>query len=407
MTQHALYDALKRIKPLRSAVQRLRAVLCWLRVEVWVLVGTERRSGEPLEALIAGQLQTKNYLAELLFQPSYSEIHRRMWRWSVLRKATTRRSSHAMAFVDTDVRHSRQSEDVHVFWLRGWVRTELELARAVERIQRSDGIKSDVRKIQENGLSCDTTCDPIELELFYWDLYVPYARRGYGDKAIYMDYEQMWSGLKNPVLLRIKKDGQTVAGMVILQPENAVPHWWLLGIRNGDRNLVKQGVLAALYLFGIRYLEERGYARALLGGVRPFLTDGVLQYKRKWGARLIAGDDGDPHWFLVAITQPTRAVREFLKACPLIGEDEEGLVGSVFVDDVSSDDNERVRRQQVELSALGVERARVVALMAIGACDDSRQQEGKRAASPAVSAGPPDVKPDIVSLTKSVPSVRN
>lgn len=374
MIRRAMYDALKRIKPLRSAVQRLRAVLYWMRVEVWVLAGSERRSGEPLEALISGHLQTKNYLAELLFKPSYSETHRRMWRWNVFRKATARKSSHAIAFVDTNARHSRQSEGVNVFWLRGWVRTELELARAVERIQRSDGIKSDVRKIQENGLSCDTTCDPIELERFYWDLYMPYARQGFGDKAIYMSYEQMWSALKNPVLLRVKQDGQTVAGMVILQPENAAPHWWILGIRNGDRNLIKQGVLAALYLFGIRYLEERGYARALLGGVRPFLADGVLQYKRKWGARLIAGDDGDPHWFLVAITQPTQAVREFFKACPLIGEDEEGLVGSVFVDDTSSDDNERVRRQQVELSALGVERARIVALMATGVRDATRRQ---------------------------------
>lgn len=375
MIRRALYDTLKHVKPLRAAVRRLRTALCWMRVEVWVLAGSERRSGEPLEVLITGHLETKNYLAELLFQPSYSEKHRRMWRWNVFRKATARGASHAIAFVDTSVRNSRQSGDADVFWLRGWVRTELELARAVERIRRSDGIKSDVRKIQENGLSCDTTCDPAELERFYWDLYVPYARLGYGDKAIYMSYEQMWSALKNPVLLRVKKEGQTVAGMVILQPENAVPHWWILGIRNGDRNLIKQGALAALYLFGIRYLEERGYARALLGGVRPFLADGVLQYKRKWGARLIAGDDGDPHWFLVAITRPTRAVREFLKACPLIGEDEGGLVGSVFVDDVSSDDNERVRRQQVELSALGVERARVVALWRPGARDDRRRQE--------------------------------
>jgi predicted N-acetyltransferase YhbS len=407
MTRRGLYDALKRITPLRSVVRRVRAAFEQTRVEVWMLTGSERRSGEPLQALIAGQLETKNYLAALLFEQPYTETHRRMWRWRALRKATARGSAHAIAFFDTTVRTYRHAQRGNVFWLRGWVRTELELARAAERIQRSDGIKSDVRRIHENRLACDTTADPQALEQFYWNMYAPYARQGFGDKAIYMSYEQMKAGLNNPQLLRVSKDGQILAGMIILHPESGVPHWWILGMRDGDRRLVRQGVLAALYLFGVQHLMDRGYRRALLGGVRPFLADGILQYKRKWGARLIAGDDGDPHWLMVVVTQSTGAVRGFLKACPFVGEDEHGLVGRVFFDEAEFDDSERVRRQAAELAALGVDRVRAIQFLPIGVRSGHVLQEAQEIAGLGIGTGPLAARPSGVSLPKDVKSVRD
>ena len=407
MSHGTLYKALKAIKPLRKVVQRARDQWGRWRVNTWLIAGKERRSGEPLQVLIAGQHETKNYLAALLFNQPYSETHRQMWRWRVLRKATARESGHAIAFLDTTVRTCRHARRENVFWLRGWVRTELELARAAERIQRSDGIKSDVRKIYENRLVCDTTADPIALERFYWDMYAPYARQGFGDKAIYMSYEQMKAGLKNPELLRVNQDGQTLAGMVILHPENSVPHWWILGMRDGDRSLVKQGVLAALYLFGVQHLKDRGYQRALLGGVRPFLTDGILQYKRKWGARLLAGDDGDPHWLMVVVTQSTSAVRGFLKACPLVGEDQQGLVGRVFFDGSEFDDSKRVRHQTTELAALGVDRVRAIQFLPVGARNRHLLQEVQETAGFGTGTGPLSAWPSIVNLPKDNASIRD
>ena len=200
-----------------------------------------------------------------------------------------------------------------------------------------------MRKIRKNGLIYDTTTDPQELERFYWNMYVPYAQQEFGGKAIYMSYVEFRAGLKNPELLRVHKDGQVVAGMIILHHENDRPQWWILGMQNGDRELMKQGAMAALYLYGIEHLTERGYSRALLGGARPFLVDGVLQYKRKWGARLLAGDDGDPHWLTVTVVESTKGVRDFLEACPLIGEDEHGLVGQVFFDGADFGEGERIR----------------------------------------------------------------
>jgi hypothetical protein len=325
--------------------------------------GIEQHSGEPLVALCAGQLETKNYLVELLFGQAGSESHRREWVWKVRGKsAAERHRDHAITFIDTDRTPRRRSESDRIFWLRGWVRTELDLARAEERIRRSDGIKSDVRKINQHGLYYDTTTDARAFERFYWDMYQSYAKHSFGGKAIYMSFEQMQTGLDKAELLQVKKGDQAIAGMIVLYPEHGLPYWWVLGVRDGDRGLIREGAQAAIYLFGIARLREKGYKRALLGGVRPFLADGVLQYKRKWGARLIAGDDGDPRWIMVSVARPTRAVREFLTASPLVGEDEHGLVGHLFANGVVPDEDKRIARQRAEFAALGVDRVITVEL---------------------------------------------
>lgn len=362
MTYDALYQALRRIAWLRSAVQTLRAVVERLRVEVWIIEGSGRHGGGPLKVLIAGQQEAKSYIAELLFRSPRTETRRVMWRSLLRREATARRSKFMMVFVDVEAQRPPKREHTNVFWSRGWVRTELDLARAAERMRRSDGIKSDLRKVRENGLSCDAVTDQEAFERFYWDMYVPYARREFGGKAIYMNHEQFLAGLKNGELLRIQKGGRVIAGMIILYHDESEPQWWLLGMQDGDRNLARQGALAALYFYGVQHLIERGYSRALLGGVRPFLADGVLQYKRKWGATLLSGDDGDPHWFAVAVTQPTEAVRHFLKASPLICENDQSLVGRVFFDEGDPENDERIQRQTAELSALGIARVQATGL---------------------------------------------
>lgn len=360
MVHGVLYGALKRIKPLRAGVGRLRRIGERAWADVWVVSGNERRKGKPLTALIAGHLETKNYIADLLFERPYEERHERVWRSRLLRGASAGRTNHDIAFIDTDAPTAGAKVPRNVFRLRGWVRTELDLSHASECARRDRGIKSDLRKVRKNRLSHDITSDPVELERFYWDMYVPYAEQGFADKAIYMNHESFQAGLKDPELVRVYRDEQFVAGMVIVYHDNGEPHLWTLGVRNGDREDARQGTLAALYLYAFEHLRERGCSHVLLGGVRPFLIDGVLRYKRKWGAHLIPGDDGDPHWLMVVVGTATEAVRDFLCASPLLGEDEQGLIGAVFHDPESLEDDGRPEHQAAVLTTLGIDRVRAV-----------------------------------------------
>ena len=62
-----------------------------------------------------------------------------------------------------------------------------------------------------------------------------------------------------------------------------------LGVVPGDRVAAQVGKSSdalALYLASLQRARELGYDRLGIGMSRPFLNDGLLRYKRKWGLRL-------------------------------------------------------------------------------------------------------------------------
>jgi hypothetical protein len=59
-----------------------------------------------------------------------------------------------------------------------------------------------------------------------------------------------------------------------------------LGWLNGDQQLLKRGVVSAMYWFNFQRAAALGHSRLLLGSVAPFLEDGILVHKAYWGARL-------------------------------------------------------------------------------------------------------------------------
>jgi len=71
----------------------------------------------------------------------------------------------------------------------------------------------------------------------------------------------------------------------------------------------------AAYVHAIRTAIDLGVPRLALGTCRPSLADGVLRYKRKWGARLVPPSTRDA--FLLRYRH-TAGVRAALGATPLI-----------------------------------------------------------------------------------------
>jgi hypothetical protein len=103
---------------------------------------------------------------------------------------------------------------------------------------------------------------------------------------------------------------------------------WESGIRDGNRDYVKEGAGGALYHFGLQYLQEKGFTKAFLGWSRPFLRDGVLQFKRRWSQRLMASY---PNGYGLKILSDTPAAKAFLCNNPFIFKRRGLLHGAVFV----------------------------------------------------------------------------
>ena len=106
-------------------------------------------------------------------------------------------------------------------------------------------------------------------------------------------------------------------------------HLWLLGVRDGDREYLKVGAVAALYYLSLERVAARGSERADLGWSRAFLNDGPLRYKRKLAQRITETSE---RTIVIKPVSFTPATRSFLRNNPFISETAEGLCGVIFRD---------------------------------------------------------------------------
>jgi hypothetical protein len=91
---------------------------------------------------------------------------------------------------------------------------------------------------------------------------------------------------------------------------------------------MKAGAVGALYYYLITYLKENGYNQVQFGGTRPFLGDGVLNYKKKWPLR----NSGYTHQgFHFRVNSMSPATIKFLTGCPYIYLEKGKLNSAVFI----------------------------------------------------------------------------
>ena len=117
-----------------------------------------------------------------------------------------------------------------------------------------------------------------------------------------------------------------------------------IGIKNGDRSLLRTGVATAAYYFCMKHLDKRGYDRVSLGLCRPFLDDGLFNFKQKWQPRL---SNSTRESFLIRTTNLCDASRSFLRECSYIGED----AGELHVALIAANDDD-FRSSEPELERL-------------------------------------------------------
>ena len=136
-------------------------------------------------------------------------------------------------------------------------------------------------KIKRNHLDFFVTKDPAFFDFFYHRMYLPYMRERHRSRAIYREHEDMRKSFDHGELLFIRKGQDLIAGVLIdYQIMETIPRTTQLGVLDGNADYVREGALAAIYYYTIKYLKDKGHQRFNVGLSRPFLSDGVLRYKR-------------------------------------------------------------------------------------------------------------------------------
>lgn len=337
-----IYRLLRAITPLRTAVRFVRKSVSRYRPQAWRLEGRERASGVPLVIVFAGQLENKNYLAHLAFADSPAEqALGRRWLWTLLPPKRKPKSD------GVDLRIVELYE-IQRRWLRArfqffapvWIGGELDLQRAVERRQRSKKSRYFVRQLQKNETTREVTRDPKAFEDFYSNMYLPYIRNRYGDRAFPMSHEDMIAKLGCSELFFVTVHGERIAGDILLYEDNGV-RAWSTGVKDGDPSYVKAGAMRALDYLRTQYLTERGFKVLHMGGSRPFLLDGVLRHKREIRVRL---SNHAERYFSLSLTAGAAGAAAFAANNPFIYESQGAYRGALFIEPDSTLSPERLRQ---------------------------------------------------------------
>ena len=191
--------------------------------------------------------------------------------------------------------------------------------------------KNELRLIHKYGYEYELSHDHQDFGEFYDQMYLPSMYTRHGELASPMSIGAAFQYFRHGWLFKVKREGIWVSG-VVCDPQLHTLNYRIVGTRNADLELMRQGALSATLYAASHWANQHGYETVNLLGTDPYLRLGLFQYKRKWGARVsIPATLHRQIW--IGVQRITPAVSQFLKENPFVIEENGKLQGLVIVDD--------------------------------------------------------------------------
>jgi len=308
----------------------LRGYELWraLRVRVWRLEGSLADPPRRLAVLLAGSEINKNFWARQLFGSGATQRYvGKAWLWRLSGVARRRHGDCDLLITEVSRRLCQRLDRRCGFCLPCWIEGEIDVEEYLAALRKNHNIKADIRKIKESGLECEYTTEGSRFADFYREMYVPHVRRAHGDRAYVKRYETLVQEFNRDGMLLIRREGRDIGGVVLSRRGNTL-HLGSFGVREEIDDALKNQVLGAVYYFGVLACRDKGYGRVGVGASRPFLKDGVLQFKRRRG--MLVSGTMDAMGFLVTCLAPSDGVKQLLLRCPFVYLEGDHLSVAVF-----------------------------------------------------------------------------
>jgi hypothetical protein len=322
-----------------------------LRLDMWIIEGREKTSDQEMVIAFAGLEVNKNYLAGLTFGNSCRENYLgKKWLWGLMKVIRKSKFNPSLFIFNVPYLFRIFSQSMGYIYIPCFINGETDISTEYSSIfkNKNTSLKSDISKIKKNKLDYEVTQNPSELYNFYYNMHLPYIKKTHGNESVIASYDfvirEIDKGGHFSCLLLIKKENERIAGILLGQRKNKA-HLLILGIKDGNLDYVKDGVIGALFVFSIRHAQEKGFTKIHLGTSRSFLKDGVLQYKRKWNQKILISKKSG---FFMKILSKTEALKGFLVNNPFIYQDKKNLKGALFITDdcyFSKDDFEKIYKE--------------------------------------------------------------
>ena len=178
------------------------------------------------------------------------------------------------------------------FAAHGWltvpkyVRCLIDLRTPIDQLLCRHGVKDDLRIARKKGYRFDILRDDASFDEFYQEMLVPTATVRHEDLAHISSPETLRRIFhRGHLLAAYQGDDWVGASLMVPRPDNSLD-WANVGWRGGSERLMKDRLVSALLHEMIVRGKNEGFGTLDLGSCSPFVNDGPLNYKLKWGARM-------------------------------------------------------------------------------------------------------------------------
>jgi hypothetical protein len=216
------------------------------------------------------------------------------------------------------------------FFLPAFMKMEICLCAKCPPLERRGALSEVRRRIRKANLTYSVRTDLDSFDDFYFNMYLPHIQSRYGRAALQHDYEDLKSRFSEYELLMVRSEGEDLAG-ALLKRDQTVGSIVYLGVKGGSPSLIKAGVTGALYYYSFLHFSAQGLPKANLGGVRPFLNDGVLKYKLEMGAVFSSSHVDEAGLLGLKINRKNAAVKTLFENLPFIAYEKPEHYSSVYL----------------------------------------------------------------------------
>jgi hypothetical protein len=260
------------------------------RAEFWS--GAERETGRPLKVLYladgrAYKVGSPQYLQHILFQPeSFTVTEGERFSMTAVRERAQALAAQAgLVLVEGNDLLRWQPESG--MWMQSptWARMVFHYhpgepwEETEKRMRRQ---KNNLRRMRQSDFEFTASHSDADFDYFYDHMHVPMMEGRHAGYGHVDNKESMRRLFHEGALFLVLHEGQRVAGgLVHFKGRSAFGI--ANGVVHGNAYWYDQGAVTLLYYETLRWFHTVGFASYDFGGVRPFQSDGLYQYKSRWG----------------------------------------------------------------------------------------------------------------------------
>jgi hypothetical protein len=366
--RQSLQNYLKKICPyaIIKIYKRLYSVWCQIRsfiVPVSEYSGLTNFGGSSLKfSYIGWDHKILSYWLNSIYTQNNLVWHKKLIPvWKVTHYINKNKKRIDIVLVEMAIEKMKQQiSEEPGFILPRWIKMHLNVDLSLSIIGKHHFISRHIKKFSLESEMGNSEQDFI---FFYENMYRPYIVSRHKDSAVIEEGKTMLKDFKGNKsrLYFVIKDGTRIAGLWE-QNENGIPYLHAFGVLSGSDEIMRMGVIGALYYFAISDHQKNGIKFINIGGASPLLKDGLTHYKLLLGGQVSEIQKQDSLRLKLLPLKYSSAVDDFLRSNPFIYIENESIYCAVFKAEKDAGPDEEFQKQVVLANKAGAKETRVFRL---------------------------------------------